>query len=130
VAAPVTDTVLAAASAVLAIAVLATTNSGCSSGGQIGCNIGQGTGEVVAVAGAAFAVLFGVSAGVGYARTSACRTSLEPGFVPPPSSPAPPPQTSLWPPPRGLLCLSVETDAPRACPAAPSPAASSALTSR
>ena len=113
VVAPVADTILAAAAVTLAIAVLAT---GCSSStgfGNVGCGIGQGVGTGVGVGSGALALLFGVSAGFGYTRTSACRASLGPGYVPPPPTQLTPvPEASLWPPPRDCLAPA---DAPRVC---------------
>jgi hypothetical protein len=115
VAAPVTDTILAATSVALAIAGLAAASSSCPSTGQFGnCGLGQGSGEIVGIGGAALGVLFGVSAGLGYARTSACRTSLAPGYLPPPTQLAPAPETALWPMLPSPGCLPTG-DAPRLC---------------
>jgi hypothetical protein len=115
VAAPVTDTLLAATSVALAIAGLAGSSSSCSNtGGFNGCGIGKGTGEILGIAGAALGVLFAVSAGVGYGRTSACRASLGPDYVPPPTPPTPASESSLWPPTPSPGCPP-QGDAPRVC---------------
>jgi hypothetical protein len=122
VAAPVTDTVLAAASVALAVAALVAANAStpsCSGQNGFGCGLGNGAtgaGDVVAALSAGLGVLFGVSAGVGYTRTAACRASLGPDFVLPKASSAPPPETSLWHPDAGRGCASVSADAPRVCP--------------
>lgn len=112
-AAPVVDTILAATAVALAVAGFASTSPSCSSN-DFGCGIGKGTGEALGVAGAALGVLFGVSAGVGYGRTSACRASLGPGYVPAPTQLTPAPEASLWPPTPSPGC-ALQGDAPRVC---------------
>jgi hypothetical protein len=97
--APVSDTVLAAASATwLAIGAA-----------DAAANQSTAGGWVAVAAGAAMGALFTTSAVLGYQRTSACRTSLEP------NPPLAPPRTSLLKPP--LTCAAVG-DAPRVCPKA------------
>jgi hypothetical protein len=122
-AAPVADTVLAVASAALAGLGVAAATSGSSCSGQgfggIGCGIGNGVGDIAIAVGAPLTVLFAVSAGFGYNRTSACRASLPPDTILPPTQLTPVPVTSLLPWKAPLGCAAAG-DAPRVCATVPS----------
>ena len=113
VAAPVTDTVLAALSVtLLGLGVAAETESSAPCTGEF-CSlngIGQGAGWIGIAAGAAMGILFTTSAVVGYQRTSACRASLEPNAL------LPQPKASLVPASPAAETCGVAGDAPRVCP--------------
>ena len=106
VAAPVVDTVFG----VLGVGLLglAVAEEATSCTGDY-CGIGKSTAGVAAVVGGAMGALFISSAVVGYERTSSCRASLEPGFVPTSALPSSHPDE---PPVEGCAPLG---DAPRLC---------------
>jgi hypothetical protein len=114
VAAPVADTVIAAASLALAVAAAVVAAPGCpppNQGGSEFCGFNK-LAWFPAGAAAATAILFTTSAAVGYQRTSACRASLDPNALPPRGPVAP--VTSLHPASPVEACPPVG-DAPRVC---------------
>lgn len=118
VAAPVADTVLAAASLGLVVAGLTQPAPKCQPG-EFLCGLGQQTSWAAAVIiGAVTGVLFTSSAVVGYVRTSACSKFMEKQGSSP-STPVEPPKSLLK---HGSVqaCEAVG-DAPRACRRVPSP---------
>ena len=109
-AAPVADTALAAVSA--AVLTWGAVNAfGCSSPPAPGTTCSNGWAVVPVAVGAAAAVLFSASAGVGYTRTSLCRAM--PSSLVTSAGPALP--ASGLGPPWARACPGT-TDAPRLCP--------------
>jgi hypothetical protein len=114
VAAPVVDTVLATASVTLLGLGVGAASTSCTGGSgpyPDFCGSVQQGGWGAVVVGAAMGALFITSAVVGYQRTSACRSSLEPNAM------LPQPRASLLPASPAEACAPVG-DAPRTCPRA------------
>jgi hypothetical protein len=112
VAAPVADTVLAAASVGLIIAGVVVATS-CKSGGIDNLCFAPLYGLGAVLAGTLTGALFTTSAVVGYERTSGCR-ALKASEVPP--GPVTASSRLLLPAPSSAAC-PVSGDAPRMCPA-------------
>jgi len=113
VAAPVTDTVWAIAGATLLGVGVAAVATSCAGGrGQFivenYCGIDEAAGWGAVIAGTVVGALFTTSAVVGYQRTSACRSSLEPNAL------LPRPRASLLQASPERACMA-SGDAPRVC---------------